>query len=62
MLISDSSGKSDIYAQLSSPDVLESRAESLVAAGGAATLQGAKAILNTTIALIVDHNCKSHIA
>jgi choline dehydrogenase len=47
-----------IYAQLTSPDILESRAQSLVAAGAAGTLQGARAILNTTISLIVDHNCE----
>ncbi|KAK7697005.1 hypothetical protein SLS64_013996 [Diaporthe eres] len=46
----------DIYTELTSADNLEARAQGLVAAGGAATLQGAKAILNTTINLITSHN------
>ncbi|KAL1858857.1 hypothetical protein Daus18300_009855 [Diaporthe australafricana] len=49
---------SDFYSQLTSPDNLEARAQELVAAGGAATLEGAKVILNTTIDLIVNHDYK----
>lgn len=58
MLIYESLEYSDIYGQLTSPDNLEARAQGLVAAGGAATIQGAKAILNTTIDLIAGHNCE----
>lgn len=61
MLIYEYPGLGDIYSQLISPDNLEARAEALVAAGAAVTLQGARAILNTTINLIVGHNCERKI-
>lgn len=41
-------------AELTSPDTLLSRAQSILDAGGAATLEGAQQILNTTIDLIVN--------
>lgn len=58
MLIYELPEYSNIFSQLTSPDNLEDRAEDLVAAGGAATIQGAKTILNTTIDLIASHNCE----
>lgn len=58
LLIYESPEHGDIYTQLTSPNNLEARAQGLVEAGGAATLQGAKAVLNTTIDLIASHNCE----
>lgn len=58
LLIQQPPENANIYSQLASPEILESRAQDLVAAGGAATLQGAKIVLNTTIDLIVSHDCE----
>lgn len=49
---------SSIYAELVSPESLESRALALVVAGAAATAEGAKSILNVTTDLIVNHQCE----
>lgn len=50
-----------VYDQLTSEASLQSRAQALVAAGAAASLEGAEIILNVTIDLIVNHQCRSDL-
>lgn len=49
------------HDQLTSEASLQSRAQTLVAAGAAANLEGAKMILNVTIDLIFNHQCTWHL-
>lgn len=45
------------HDKLTAPGSLEERAKALVSAGAAANIEGAMAILNVTIDLIVNNQC-----